>query len=131
MGRNDQVLNAVSWKQSLHLGPIIWGNTICHGGCGLKRLQLSRLLWQRPLRKSKVHTITAFLKEVTYLFLLFFQGSVICGVLESPSTWHLFVSWLPAHGSVPVESRCRCQLQGMEPWNKGTAHMTEDEMQEC
>ena len=35
--------------------------------------------------------MTAFLKQVNFGF--FFQGSVICGVLELPSTWHLFVSW--------------------------------------
>ncbi len=64
MGRNDQVLNAVSWKQSLHLGPIIWGNRICHGGCGLKRLQkkarFQSLLFSNRLRSCFFY----FSKEV-------------------------------------------------------------------
>lgn len=100
MGHDDNVLN------SHGSNPYTWGQSYGEAQFAMER-GWKRLLYfhvsfaEATLRKPGLNN-DCF--SQTGYFGFFFQGSVICGVLELRSTWHLFVSWrqpkIPTGGGV-------------------------------
>ena len=119
MGHDDNVLN------SHGSNPYTWGQSYGEAQFAMER-GWKRLLYfhvsfaEATLRKPGLNN-DCF--SQTGYFGFFFQGSVICGVLELRSTWHLFVSWrqpkIPTGGGCSAGvSRCfRCHSK---VWNLGT-----------